>query len=446
MKQSEYMELLTAELNGIDEIKAQELIDDVSAHFAEGLESGRTEEEICEELGDARLLAGEAVSFIGESMEANTVYTEDEEPQRVRVDICPAENETGSTESGTGSAEVKTGSGEKRTDSAESIAVRDTAGRIERVIKGADRVELKAEFADAEIRSGSGSEVRVICESEDPENLSRFYCELSDGVLRTGIRKKSDFSFLERLFSRSDVRICLTVPDNLKGGALFSSSSGDMDAELLRMPVLEFSTASGDVNARFTGSRRLSLHSASGDVRLEGTHAEYLEAGSASGDMILEDVKAGSAKLSSASGDLTVHGGSVRELVCRSASGDIELSGNVPFVRGETASGDIEISSGCAVETQLKLVSGDARLYSGEAISGSVSTVSGDVNLDTSGLKRGLAVEYTTIGGEQSVRCSCESESRRRGGSAFIRGTDGGTREDAGRLTVKTTSGDLMIR
>ena len=470
MTRDEYMKQLCTALRDMDTATALELMEDVSAHFAEGAANGQREEDICMELGAPEALAAEAGAIIGKEAEAESIIGKEQNTVRPdnndsEVSAEAGENISGispdvpdirtsgtekEAKSGTGTEkETKFGTGTEAKSGAETAAgnaakQRDSENRLERCVRSVSRVELYAEYADVKVRSGKPDEVRVICESTDPKVLAQFYCEREDGILRTGLRKRTEYSILERLFNRSEVKISLILPDGLPEGAVLSSSSGDIDAELLRMPRLDFHTASGDIYARFTDSRTLLLQTASGDIRLEGNHAGRIDAASASGDVDFNGIKAETVKAEAASGDFSCRDGRLKTLICSSASGDIDVSGQTASLRSKTASGDIRVccTGPCAVE--LKTVSGDAVLISGEEISGHIESVSGDIRLETETIARGLSVNYSTVSGDLRVQRSCEKESGRRGGRVFIPGS--GTRENAALLNIRTASGDLIIR
>lgn len=466
MTGSEYMDRLHAALAGMDEEVVRELTEDVRAHFAEGAANGQSDEEICAELGSPEGLAEEARSIIGKE-EYDNGAAADESGVSAEVPVGA------SCEAGDGaSRELTDGAASEGADRTVSEAAaeaftaeadeqgkgtrfgkeggagadrEDSEGRIIWRAEGIGRVELNAEYADVVVRSGEAGVVRVICETTDQKARAQFYCEREGDVLRTGLRKRTEYSILERLFNRSEVRITLIVPDDLSEGAVLASASGDIDAELLRMPRLEFHTASGDISVRYTDSRTLLVHTASGDARLEGSHAGRIDAGSASGDLTFAEIKAEVLKASAASGDIELLNVRLNSLICKAASGDIDITGSIASVRSETASGDIQLActGSCAVD--LKLVSGDAVVISGTEISGHVQSVSGDVRLETASLVSGLSVQYGTVSGDMRISRGCERNTGKRGGSIFIPGRESGTKENAARLTVQTASGDLVV-
>ena len=59
MNKKEYLDLLAKELNSMSYGDVKDILDDMEAHFEEGVEAGKTEEQIAEGLGDPVKLAGE---------------------------------------------------------------------------------------------------------------------------------------------------------------------------------------------------------------------------------------------------------------------------------------------------------------------------------------------------------------------------------------------------
>ena len=77
MTKAEYMESLIIGLKDVDESISKEIIDDCELHFTNGLAFGKTESELCEELGDVdELIAGcmELTSGGGSCEAKDTVY------------------------------------------------------------------------------------------------------------------------------------------------------------------------------------------------------------------------------------------------------------------------------------------------------------------------------------------------------------------------------------
>lgn len=59
MTQAEYMKRLEKSIRKLPPARRQEIMDDIRAHFLEGIEAGQTEEALCDGLGPPELLARE---------------------------------------------------------------------------------------------------------------------------------------------------------------------------------------------------------------------------------------------------------------------------------------------------------------------------------------------------------------------------------------------------
>ncbi|WP_019635503.1 DUF1700 domain-containing protein [Paenibacillus fonticola] len=79
MNKSEFISLLSNHLSALPPEERNELMEDYEAHFAFGLQNGKTEEEIVRELGDPAELAQEALG--NRSVPLNPLYWFGEQPQ-----------------------------------------------------------------------------------------------------------------------------------------------------------------------------------------------------------------------------------------------------------------------------------------------------------------------------------------------------------------------------
>ena len=52
MKKAEYLKILKENLSGLEKNSIKDIIEDIEEHFLAGIEEGKTEEEICSDLGD----------------------------------------------------------------------------------------------------------------------------------------------------------------------------------------------------------------------------------------------------------------------------------------------------------------------------------------------------------------------------------------------------------
>lgn len=66
MTKLEYMQYVREKLQGYDREFVQEILENYEEHFEAGLKNGRSEEEICEELGNIENLLGDIQDVMGD--------------------------------------------------------------------------------------------------------------------------------------------------------------------------------------------------------------------------------------------------------------------------------------------------------------------------------------------------------------------------------------------
>jgi len=164
--------------------------------------------------------------------------------------------------------------------------------------------------------------------------------------------------------------------------------------------------ASGDLEVA-TAIAALTVEVGSGDVR----------AGSVDGDV----------KVKTASGDVHIDriGG---RLDVASASGELRVGSVVGSAGVKTASGDITVGS--AQDVSAHSASGDITVERFEGDDFTAKTLSGDVRIAVTGGRR-FSVDFATLSGE--VRTDFPVDDTRSSGGAA-------------RLSVKTMSGDIVVR
>ena len=78
MTKAEYMQHLKEALQGYDRSFAEEILESYEEHFADGIKSGRTEEEICDELGKIENFMKDIEDMMGDKdIHTCLLYTSD---------------------------------------------------------------------------------------------------------------------------------------------------------------------------------------------------------------------------------------------------------------------------------------------------------------------------------------------------------------------------------
>lgn len=392
MKKDEFFARMRVALAGMDEETAGDILSEFETHFQEGLESGKTEEEICRELGGIEELEA---AFRDENPAAvgRPVHTQVEAAASDDFDF-------------------------------------DQKDIYNRRYPGIQRVQTQLIWADVTVTGSRDNCVALRVSgslAEDPEKLKeQLTVTVSGGCLtirQEKVKRSGGMSW--RLFGSSfinsgeDLRIELELPESLK--------------------EFQGNAVSGDVEIRGIRCRRLLSETVSGDVCAEDCSADSCQLGSKSGDIRAERIRAEHADIHTVSGDIQVRNSSTSRIEVRSVSGDTRLVEKTAGEVGiQSTSGDISAdilsSSSCCVRS----ISGDCRVRIGGKTNLEASGTSGDVNVYyTGGL--GLEVKLSTTSGWLETDCG----GLRQEGSKRIVSVYG---EQDSRVKVSTVSGNITVK
>lgn len=284
MDRKQYMEKLNMDLEGMDEQSRQEIIQDFDAHFQQGLQEGRSEEEIAEELGDLNSLTKELKS----------------------------------------SAPSKTS-----TSSSFQCDIRE--------------VEIHSLCANCTILESEDDQIHVQF-YDNRDSLRRLNFDLVTqqiGTLyRIEVKKKKEYLFNFFSFGE-DLHLEVSLPHgvaNLKA----ESASGDVHCQTSCNRML-LKSLSGDIKAQELNCEELFIDNVSGDCDVDILKTNVYSIKVISGDLHITCDQAEKGKVTSISGDVKYEG-DTKEIIIDTKSGDIQLN----LVDGDTCqvkmlSGDITI-------------------------------------------------------------------------------------------------------
>ena len=360
MTKREYMQQLSRALEGYEQGFVQEILESYEEHFEAGLKSGRSEEEICRELGDIEELLRE----MGDEVE----FKKEERPLPKPVTaIEPVQ------------------------------------------YSGISKVQLNLFSMDAEISRSCDGELHVYLQSG--EELSQYLEEQVEGDTYMVNEKKPmkkqpslDLASLLRMMRNPTPKLMVELPERIEF-LHGKTTSGDLKLDKLNSRAVELETTSGDIQITQMVAEESVIKASSGDIRLEQVNVSEMVLQNSSGDISWQDGQVQQAQLRTVSGDIELTHLNGQKVELTSVSGDIELDG----VRGEkwkaeTSSGDVELlSSSGGVEgdyyaqnSRIKTSSGDidVRLNRKDkelqakvrTVSGS-SRIYGQVNLNDSGVE-----------------------------------------------------------
>lgn len=370
MNKETYLNELAQALKMYDKTYVDEIISDYDAHFEGGRQQGKSEEDICAELGSVSDVIAEIKELLGDEKLERFV------PARPDAPIVHS-GEGYSYKSGTQYAGQNGGETESRAygGSAENKAYGDYD---EKIVKS---FRFQAGGADVRLRPARDGILRVY--TEDKEDMQYIEQSLNNGVYSGRVvSKKGGFLGVNILFDIIGGTVGTVIAEipatveNIK----IEVKSGDVFLRGIRAEKMSVFTASGDVSVKKSESRNLEIQTASGDVELKKVNTEMLGIRTVSGDVRYEDVLA-------------------NEFFCKTTSGDVggkRIESRSAFVK--TVSGEAALNLSCYDETfkaYAKSVSGSIKIKGGYRVEDkdffnedmendikvAVETVSGDIRI-----------------------------------------------------------------
>lgn len=355
MNRETYLNELAQALRPYDKAYVDEIISDYDAHFENAVRQGKSEADICEELGSVGDVIAEIKELLGEEKLKSFV------PARPDAPIGAQENNYSYENDGSDFDEAYNGG------SSDEKVIRSFAFCLG--------------SADMRLIPSEDNQLRVYTEDKD-ENI---YIEqsVSGGCYKGQVAAhKSGFlgiAILAGVFGGPVDTVIAQIPASVENIEI-QSTSGDIFIKQISAENIAVHTTSGDISAKKTESRKLEAETVSGDTEFKHVRTEVFQIHTTSGDVRYEDVIA-------------------NEFSCRTTSGDLngrKLEGRSVFVK--TVSGDASVNLKCYDEkfyAYAKSVSGSVRVKGGfrvdesdfsrmdmsECIKAAVETVSGDVRI-----------------------------------------------------------------
>ena len=308
MTKREYMQQLSRALEGYEQGFVQEILESYEEHFEAGLKSGRSEEEICRELGDIEEEKVDVIEELLREMGDEVEFKKEERPLPKPVTaIEPVQ------------------------------------------YSGISKVQLNLFSMDAEISRSCDGELHVYLQSG--EELSQYLEEQVEGDTYMVNEKKPmkkqpslDLASLLRMMRNPTPKLMVELPERIEF-LHGKTTSGDLKLDKLNSRAVELETTSGDIQITQMVAEESVIKASSGDIRLEQVNVSEMVLQNSSGDISWQDGQVQQAQLRTVSGDIELTHLNGQKVELTSVSGDIELDG----VRGEkwkaeTSSGDVELS------------------------------------------------------------------------------------------------------
>lgn len=368
--------------SGVSQETIQEVIEDYEEHFVVGKSNGKTEQEICNELGDVQEIVEE-------------IQAMDSERQKSSMEDTDRSNEI-----------ISTG-GENHSNSTDNSNVPFRKVRIDG-ISGTVYV-TRGETLKADFISSKGSEELSSYEFVHYQSGDTFYI---------GIKPRMNH-FFTFVFHHERVDISVQVPDFVED--------------------IEVSNASGFTKVENINTRFVNLHTASGDITVQNISATDLRAKCATGNIYVSNCNGSKLMQNTSSGSIRCENSNFKEAYLKSASGSIEaLNGSLDNFEAHTASGKIR----CTAKTQsgfAKGVSGDISYVIQNKSEVRCEAVSGDVQIQIANPELGCQINFNTVSGYANILVNGMEQRKCRNGLYTY-----GNQES--KIFVKTVSGDANIK
>ena len=424
MKKDEFFAQLRNAFAGMDEELIMDILSDYENHFKEGMENGKSEEEICDELGNVEEIRQ---AFL------------DENPAAMTINV----NSFVSNDSGAANKQsdsnivfpINRVTDTNNTDDANFNSNSDTVGNsdiYDRFYPGIKRVNAQLTDADIEIKKSSTNDVELSVTgglADDMEALKEtLRVSASVGTLSIQQEKKAGISVsyaASCLFGlkvgkySAGIVIHVAVPEQFEKIKV-KSISGDIVANDISSGSFLVEAVSGDISVDQLNTKQCELNSKSGDIKTNNSSAKTLLIHTGSGDVGVEECQADELFASSISGDVNV-------IACKADKMDVV-----------SISGDIKAEFDKSAQCRAKSTSGDCKVTIGNQVDAVVSSTSGDVNVRYIG-EIGLEMALSSTSGDVSAVCG-EINSK---GKKKVQERFG---EPDSKLKASTISGDIKVR
>ena len=383
MKKDEFFAQLRNAFAGMDEELLTDILSDYENHFKEGMENGKSEEEICEELGNVEEIRQ---AFL------------DENPAAMTINVNSNSDTVGNSDI------------------------------YNRFYPGIQRVNAQLTDADIEIKKSSTNDVELSVTgglADDMEALKEtLRVSASVGTLSIQQEKKAGISVsyaASRLFGLKVGKYSagIAVPEQFEKIKV-KSISGDIVVNDISSERFLVEAVSGDISVDQLNTKQCELNSKSGDIKTNNSSAKTLLIHTGSGDVGVEDCQADELFASSISGDVNV-------IACKADKMDVV-----------SISGDIKAEFDKSAQCRAKSTSGDCKVTIGNQVDAVVSSTSGDVNVRYIG-EIGLEIALSSTSGDVSAVCGgINSKGKKKVQERFG--------EPDSKLKVSTISGDIKVR
>lgn len=428
MNKVEYLEALKEALKDTDKDVMDEILSDYEEHFQVGMENGKTEEEICEELGSIEDLVEEIKEVYGtENKSSDSKQKKQEEKTKenqdgafhFKFDKFHFDNINGDTigdvinsalnAAGEALSEIDVKAVSKTVMSTLDQAFTAFGDFTDSCMNGMgfDTGSCSSKAAEGTSENvsrsyGTGNEVKENdTEFEEAEKTSVPSKLVIDGTVADIIVKKSESGMLnlsyinngnsrqKRIYEFYSCQDGETVYAGVRkvGKSVFLMDFSDkalvITVELPEtMESVQLKTANGAIDIKECVTDKISLNSASGNLKLNKVSAGECQVRAVSGRIDIADMNGTRVSANSTSGNISVKNVETNKLFLKSTSGSLELNTvNTKVLECEALSGSIKFRNVKTSDSKVKNTGGGITINDFHMNNADISSVSGELNL-----------------------------------------------------------------
>ncbi len=365
MTKQEYMEKLQEKLERFGRELQEEILEDYRQHFAEGVNEGKSEEEIIEELGNIeemiRELAEEDLpgEFAQRAMESGAVAERGtKEPARQED-----KEERGSANAG-----------------AEGHFTYSGSYRA---------VVLEGKVANIHVERSKDEKIHVDYEAKGVSSQLNYeyYQYEEDGIFYAGVKHRKNLRE-EDQGEEKMVKVTLFGRTIISYGTVGGFGGGQYITLTVRipqgLPKLTAKTGSGNIQVSGLELESVDSASGSGNVEIRELVTDRVKGHTGSGNLAVNHTEFISADLGAGSGNISLERIKGKELRCGAGSGNIKVDAAVAEYHLGTGSGNIKVKAvGAAEVVNMSAGSGSVKLEleGAEGMEATVRTSSGSAHI-----------------------------------------------------------------
>ena len=324
MNRQEYLNQIQNKLQGCDAEFIAEITRDLNEHFEQGIQNGKTEQEISETLGD--------ISEWVDEMKANYAA------KQLPATVCELPDKV-------------------------------------------SKVTVKTSYVDIALDSDSDEISWELNDSFSKLNIHNY--EVKESYYHGRLTLEVVQNTKNQIgFQISSPRLLVHVPQGMDEIRV-ETHSADIDINDCDALDIKLAAKSGDISVEDCRGN-IWIKNQSGDISVESEEAEKIVLETSSGDIDVEVDEVGSLSAKSTSGEIEIKVEDCNELFLTSISGDIEFEGKAAQVKISSTSGDVELEGELTELIWIETVSGDVNieLNDCDGIEGTTTSCSGDIVID----------------------------------------------------------------